>query len=130
MCKSLYPIALGSEERTQAFVSANVEIKNKLLESRPQEIVVIVASMKKKKTLMKRDISIARWELSNLTKSGAPQIRQRAAVHTCPTLGPISDGSFSHTYIMIFSCFASSPSRNVASKFIVRRASNNNVFSS
>jgi hypothetical protein len=38
----------------------------------------------KKMTLMERAISIARWELSTLRKSGAPQIRQRAAV--CPTL--------------------------------------------
>jgi hypothetical protein len=110
MYKLLYLTALGSVERTQAFVSASIEFKNRLLQSKPHEVVVIVASMEKKKTLMERAISIARWELSNLTKSGAPQVRQRAAVHAPPWADKC------HIYIMVFSCFASSPSRNITSK--------------
>jgi hypothetical protein len=49
MYKLLYLTALGSVEQTQAFVSASIEFKNRLLQSKPHEVVVVVASMKKKR---------------------------------------------------------------------------------
>jgi hypothetical protein len=86
MCKSLYPTASGSEERTQAFVWANTKIKNSFIKSDAHSNVEKHLPGKKI-TLMERAILVARWKLSALRKSGAPQICQRAAAHTCPTSG-------------------------------------------
>jgi hypothetical protein len=83
-----------------------------------------------KKTLMEKAISIARWELSNLTKSGAPQTRQRAASHM-PHPGPISDGVFQSYLYHDFLLFRFlSLEEYHAERFIARRAIAKNVFSS
>jgi hypothetical protein len=46
LCESLYPTALGLEEQTQAFVSASIKIKNRLLKFKDHGIISIVASSK------------------------------------------------------------------------------------